>query len=108
DAYLQGDYNQRVPFQWHSHWIDSENDHADRRKYITMADIEAPTHLLAHDQREGEYLTRLIDRIAGLVSMEEQQPVDLPDYIDEKATVETGRASFEEKMPMFPHLQEVQ
>lgn len=101
-AYLAGDFNQRVPFQWHSHWIDSEKEYEERRKYIGMADITGPGHLLAHDSHEGEYLTRLIDRIAQYVSMEEQQPVELPEYIDEKATVETGRTADEPKQRMFP------
>ncbi len=86
DAYIQGNqalHSVRVPFQWHSHWIDSEKPHEERRKYITMADIESPRHLMAHDSHEGggEYLTCLIDRIAGFVSMEEQRPVELPEYI---------------------------
>jgi len=107
-AYLAGDYNQRVPFQWHSHWIDSGKEHDKRRKWLGMDDITGPGHLLAHDSHEGEYLTRLIDRIAHHVSLEEAQPVELPEYINETATVETGRASFEPKMRMFPHLETAQ
>jgi hypothetical protein len=100
-GYVMGDHNQFVPFQFHSHWLGCGDT---PKEFLTMADLEAPEHILASDANGGEYLTRLIDKITGCVSLEpEQMPVELPEYIDENATVETGRADFEEKMPMFAH-----
>ncbi len=89
-AYLAGPdgfHNVHVPFAWYPHYIDSDKEHEERRKFLTMDDITAPGHLLAHDSHEGEYLTRLIDRIAHHVSMEPiAQRVELPEYIrDEEA-----------------------
>lgn len=97
-GYLQGDHNTRVPYQWWDHWMRMDGG----KEFLTLADLEAPGYLLAHDSHEGEYLNRLIDKIACHVSMEpQQQPVELPEYIDLHETASTGRAEFEEPQAKF-------
>jgi hypothetical protein len=87
--------NTPVPFAWHAHWIDGDS------KYLTLADIEGSKYLLAHDSHSTDYVSHLVSKISCALSFEEAQPVELPQYIDVKATVETGRADFEEPRAMF-------
>lgn len=82
-GYLMSDHDTRVPFQWHPHWHEN--------KPLTMCDILAGAPILAHDSHEGEYLNRLIDRIAAWVSLKPVAlPVELPEYIDVHAEGQHG------------------
>ena len=87
----------RVPYQFHSHWLQSEG-----RQHLTMCDMLSDRFILAHDSHEGEYLTRLIDKVMAATSLKPNaQPVELPEYIDVEAKASTGRAEFEEPMQKF-------
>lgn len=77
-GWIQGGHDIRVPFQWHAHWIEGD------QKTLDAADLEKPGYLLASDPTQGEWLSTLIDRIAAAVSLEKQQPAELPEYIPEK------------------------
>jgi Large polyvalent protein associated domain 29 len=85
-----------VPFQFHSHWHEG--------KFITIDQLEADGFILAGDSHVGEWFSRLLNKVAGDVSLEDQQPIDpnlLPEYIDIDANASTGRAAFEDPMKMF-------
>lgn len=95
---VSADFNGSVPFAWHSFW---NRDAEGNEKPLTFAEIESGEFILAHDSHKSEYISRLIDEVTYSVSLEAQQPVELPEYIDKDATVSTGRASFEQPMKMF-------
>ena len=78
-GYIEGNYHEiRAPYQWHSSWSE---------KPLTMYDFLSSDNILAHDSHEGEYLTRLIDRIAQHVSLKRALPVDLPKYLKDESEV---------------------
>jgi hypothetical protein len=78
------DHQLSVPFAWFDHYMRCAADDMDKQ-YLTMADIEAPGHLLARDSHKTEYVSRLIDRIACSVSLEETQPgAVLPEYLKDE------------------------
>jgi hypothetical protein len=79
-----GDEHQ-VPFAWFSHW---HRDEAGNETPLTLAHIEGPEPILAHDSHKGEWLSNLINSICCSLSLEAQQPVDLPEYIDKEAMFE--------------------
>jgi hypothetical protein len=88
----------RVPYQFWGHWLQS----CDGKEHLTACDLMSSKHILAHDSHEGEYLTRLIDKVMGATSLKPTaEPVELPEYIDVQAEARTGRASFEAKMRKF-------
>ena len=90
----------RVPYQFWQHWLESCSDV--RREHLTMCDILGTGFILAHDSHEGEYLTRLIDKVMAATSLKPHaEPVELPEYINIAEPASTGRASFEEPMPKF-------
>lgn len=75
---LRGNHNLLVPYQWYHHWIEGNAE----VKYLTLADIKSSKLLLlASDRNGGEYLNRLIDRVAAHTSCCEALPVELPEYI---------------------------
>ena len=63
-----------VPFNWHRPANDAE--------YITMDAITSADHLLWNDRYQGEPISTLIHRVLHFLSFEEQQPVELPEYIN--------------------------
>ena len=96
-ACFAGGHDTRVPFQFWDHWL-----HTDGKEYLTLCDILSTAPILVHDAHEGEYLTRLIDKVLATVSLKPKAaPVELPEYINIQEPASTGRASFEEPMPKF-------
>lgn len=98
NSYGRLEDNPVVPFNWHDCWI------KDGAKYLTMDAIESPNDILAHDRRNGETLSTLVHRVLYFLSFENQQSVELPEYLNKTTTVETGRAAFKPKMQMFPKM----
>lgn len=89
------DHDTRVPYQFWDHWLEG-------KQHLTMCDLLSSRYILAHDSHEGEYLTRLIDKVMAAVSLKPVAcAVELPVYIDIQAKASTGRASFEEPMRKF-------
>jgi hypothetical protein len=72
-----------VPFAWFQFW---NKDATGNETPLTMADIEKPGYLLASDSHGGSWFSDLANKVAYALSLEEQQPVDLPEYIREEAT----------------------
>lgn len=98
-GYLMGGHNDRVPYQFHDHWIKYREGEPQQ---LTMCDMLSSRFLLASDSHEGEYLSTLIMRVAGSVSLKPVAlAVELPEYIDVQEKASTGRASFEEPMRKF-------
>jgi hypothetical protein len=96
-ACFVGGHDTRVPFQFWNHWL-----HADGKEGLTLCDLLSKSPILAHDAHEGEYLTRLIDKVMACVSLKPHaRPVELPEYIDIQEKASTGRAEFEQPMPKF-------
>lgn len=97
-GYLLSGHIDRVPFQFWHHWLES----CQGKKHLTMCDLLSARPILAHDSHEGEYLSRLVDKVAGAVSLKPVAcPVELPQYIDVAEKASTGRASFEAPMRKF-------
>ncbi len=91
-------HDTRVPYQFWGHWLSSREG----REHLTMCDLLSNRHILAHDSHEGEYLTRLIDKVMAATSLKPHaESVELPEYINIEAEASTGRASFETPMPKF-------
>lgn len=88
---------QSVPFAWFQHWD---------TKHWTLEEFLAKKFVLVSDQNgRGEWLSNLVYRVEGNISLEEQKPIAselLPEYINVQETVSTGRAeSFEPRMQKF-------
>jgi hypothetical protein len=64
----------RVPFQWHDHWHKNDRHEATP---VTLAEIEGDGRMLASDPREGEYFTRLVERVVSTLSLEDQGDVPM-------------------------------
>jgi hypothetical protein len=93
---LEGD--QVVPFQFFDSYL----------KDGETIDLESPNHILAHDSTRGEMFSTLLWRVCECISLDVEQPVDLPEYVDLNAIASTGRASFEQPMRKFSGHEELE
>lgn len=89
----------RVPYQFWEHWLSSCGE---GKVHLTAADMLSDKPILCHDSHEGEYLTRLIDKVMSATSLKPKAlPVELPEYINVGEDANTGRADFEPPMKKF-------